>query len=467
MKSLFFKGIATSALVISAPAFAASDSFTGTTSNPLISAIDASAQGTKSSMRASGNRMRAGGMRHTGRMTGMRPHRGNVRINRGRSFGGTRGFVGFYKRPSYGFVLPSYWLAPSFGISNYQTFGLSAPNSGYAWSRYYDDAVLRNSAGTVYDYRQNVDWSRGGASYAPNGYYSQQQQPEFGPAIQADPGVYGVYNTEAPQGTSERGVYEGEWTGQYIDEEARTYRGEWNGQYTNADGQVYQGTYRGTSVGDPVFRAAGAPAPAPVQTHQRVVQAPVATPVSYSQPVAAPVQYHAPAPAPVAPAYQTPNGYGSYERCLKGRGVKGGLIGTVIGAVAGNRIAGRGNRLAGSLIGGGVGALAGLGIEKALDKCERFLPMPQQQPVAAQQYRPAAPAYHTQPNGYGWTQGYYYVPGGYYYPPAQTTVTVTPGTATTTTTVTEEYVDSYVSAPARKRLIKPAAKRLRKPSCNC
>lgn len=49
---------------------------------------------------------------------------------------------------------------------------------------------------------------------------------------------------------------------------------------------------------------------------------------------------------------------GGKRRGERGQGV-GGLLGAVAGGIAGNRIAGRGERLAGSLIGAGVGGLAG------------------------------------------------------------------------------------------------------------
>lgn len=65
-----------------------------------------------------------------------------------------------YRRPSRGWVLPSYWYAPSFFISDYATYGLGAPPHGYNWSRYYDDAVLVDAHGRVYDSVNGVDWDR-------------------------------------------------------------------------------------------------------------------------------------------------------------------------------------------------------------------------------------------------------------------------------------------------------------------
>lgn len=62
------------------------------------------------------------------------------------------------------------------------------------------------------------------------------------------------------------------------------------------------------------------------------------------------------------------------RHCRRDNGVGGAVIGAVVGGVAGNRIAGRGNRTAGTLIGGGGGALAGMAIDRAEDNrgCEGY-----------------------------------------------------------------------------------------------
>ena len=64
-------------------------------------------------------------------------------------------------------------------------------------------------------------------------------------------------------------------------------------------------------------------------------------------------------------------------------GHSGALLGAAAGGLAGNRIAGRGDRLAGTLVGAGVGALAGGAAgsaigelsdrREAMDDCEAFL----------------------------------------------------------------------------------------------
>lgn len=89
------------------------------------------------------------------------------------------------------------------------------------------------------------------------------------------------------------------------------------------------------------------------------------------------------APAPIA-------GYSAEERgawlaeCrerMRGEddGVGGAVIGGLIGGVAGNRIAGSGDRLVGTVVGAGVGAVAGAAIDRAEDSgrtadfCEDYL----------------------------------------------------------------------------------------------
>jgi hypothetical protein len=85
------------------------------------------------------------------------------RVN-GRRWGGVQAPGGWvaYRRPTAGFILPGYWLQPSYHIANYRSYGLPRPAKGYGWSRYYDDAVLTDEYGKVYDSRINYDWERYG-----------------------------------------------------------------------------------------------------------------------------------------------------------------------------------------------------------------------------------------------------------------------------------------------------------------
>lgn len=400
MKILLFAGVASLSLLAVAPAGAASDSFAPKAENAATINLGGVFEGRKG----------------PGPMPGMhRPHPGpgpgmggnyrwGHRMN-GRWFVGWQapGGWGGYRIPYRGFTLPAYWINPSYRISNFSLYGLYAPQTGYGWTRYYDDAVLSDSRGYVQDYRSNIPWDRYEGGYAPDDY----DAPDYGPAMGADRGVY----------------------------------------YGND--QVYANSYP-------------APAPQPVQ------YVPGTGEPSYAPP-GAPYQNagYAPPPPPAA-AYRSRYGFERYEQCLKDRGVAGGLIGGVVGAVIGNRVAGKGDRLAGSLIGGGIGALAGIGIEKAANKCTKYLPREDyyyygsgypQGPA----YAPPPPQYYPQPQPqpYPYQTGYYQQ--GWYYPaPVVTTVVVQPA-VTTTTTVTEEvyYETVAVKRPAKKWKPKP------KPRCTC
>jgi hypothetical protein len=95
--------------------------------------------------------------------------------HQGRWIGGWRapGGWGAYRRPAVGYVLPRYWINPSFYVGNYGQYGFSRPAMGYGWSRYYDDAVLTDRYGRVADSVYGYNWGQydryddGGAGYGP------------------------------------------------------------------------------------------------------------------------------------------------------------------------------------------------------------------------------------------------------------------------------------------------------------
>lgn len=292
----------------------------------------------------------------------------------GRWYAGWRAPGGWngYQRPVYGYVLPSYWISPSYYIGNYGAYGLPAPAYGYGWSRYYDDAVMTDRYGRVYDSRSGVAWDRYEGGYGPDGDY---------------------------------------------------------------DDRGYQDAPR------------------------------------------------------------------------RDNGVGGAAIGAVVGGVAGNRIAGRGNRTAGTLIGAGVGAVAGMAIDKAEDAPRRGAPLPPRRTGAgydygygvaddgvttqndyegrwegtwttadgrqtsgtyegtfngevrgrgvdydAPPYGAGAPHWGQGQGGHVMTQGGGYVSGGYYYPaPIVTTVTIQPAVTTTTTTT---YVTERVATRKRAHRVR-------------
>jgi hypothetical protein len=345
-----------------------------------------------------GGRPAMGGMRHMmPKPVRMTPHVRPPMRNwgprqNGRWVGGWRapGGWGAYHRPTRGYHVPRYWIAPSFYVGNWGGYGLPQPSYGLGWSRYYDDAVLIDGRGYVYDSRSGIDWDRDGDG-----------------------------------GYSDGGRYE--------------------------DGDRYEDDR-------------------------------------------------------------------DYQR--RDDGVGGALLGGAVGAIAGNRIAGRGNRTEGTLIGAGVGALAGMAIDKAEDQGRRGGPGG---PAMPYPYAKGGPDYDygyvddrvTDGNYSGswsgswkapdhyegtWTGSYEGRPGADYpppedrgpppgahhgpgpivhhsgprgaypqvftsYAPGMTTVVIQPAMMTTTTTTTT-YIEE-VAAPRKawkakaKRVWKP------KPKCSC
>ena len=446
MKNLVFSGVAATALLLTATAVNASDSFAPAAPSAAATAVNVAADGA-----------RTGGHRVSGNYGGVRtPRVGGYNGTRGFWHGGRGAPGGYssYRRPFRGFILPSYWINPGFRFNNYNSYGLRAPTNGYNWSRYYDDAVLTDNRGYVYDSVSNVPWQSAPANNAPRA----NSQPVYAPTISTDQSVYGGYDLPE-NSTTESGTYDGQWTGAYVDDKRETYRGEWEGTYENQNGQRYQGTYRGTSTGAPIYSGGtGNQADAAVDPRDEDDR-------GFPSPNDPGIAYGNGGDRSLT-RYSVPGGYQEYERCLRNRGVAGGAIGAILGGIAGNRIAGRGDRLPGTLIGGGIGAIAGVGVEKLANKCRKFLPR--------EQYRPQQGYYPQQRGYYPQQQGYYPQQApqafGWYYPPQPapvTTITITPGTSTTTTTTTEEVVYENVYTRARykgKALRRPAPSRKR---CGC
>jgi hypothetical protein len=79
-----------------------------------------------------------------------------------------------------GWTLPSYWIGSGFWISDWSSWGLSRPAAGYDWVRYYDDAVLVDRRGKVWDSVSGLDWDRDGHGYdedeRDDGYYAGRDE---------------------------------------------------------------------------------------------------------------------------------------------------------------------------------------------------------------------------------------------------------------------------------------------------
>lgn len=419
MKKLLFAGVAVTSLFAINPAMAASDSLVPAVENGPATALAGVFDGRKRGGHGPMPGVHHPRPQHPGvHGPGMGgKHRWGHRIG-GRWFAGfyAPGGWGGYQMPYRGFVLPSYWVQPSYRIVNYPTYGLYAPQAGYGWTRYYDDAVLSDGRGYVQDYRRNIPWDRYEGGYAPGDY----PEPQYGPAIGADRNVY-YGNEQVATGPA------------YPQPQPQVVYQQGTGQQNYPQTGYQQAPYSQTSYDQSGYQ-------------------------------------YGPSGYPAGPGYQSRYGFERYERCLKDRGVAGGVIGAVVGAVIGNRVAGRGDRLGGSLIGGGLGALAGVGIEKATNKCRKYLPRGDEYYYGGSgypggvSYPPAPPPqYYPQQQGYPYPSGQHQ--GWYYPPPVVTTVTVTPA-VTTTTTVTEEVYYETVRTPAKKKIVKKWRPKP-KPRCVC
>lgn len=92
-----------------------------------------------------------------------------------------------YKRLQRGARLNHYWRSPDFWVTDFLSFGLAAPPHGYRWVRYYDDAILVDDAGTVWDSVIGVQWQHEGQGYAHR--YSYVQAPPPGLLVHVQPVV--------------------------------------------------------------------------------------------------------------------------------------------------------------------------------------------------------------------------------------------------------------------------------------
>lgn len=137
----------------------------------LLAGLTASAAASARTVAAPGTaKAHSGGQQAGGNRWGPRQN--------GRWYAGWRAPGGWnaYRRPVYGYILPRYWVQPRYYISNYSSYGLPAPVTGYGWSRYYDDAVMTDRYGRVYDTRSNVDWDRYDGGYADDETYRDSRR---------------------------------------------------------------------------------------------------------------------------------------------------------------------------------------------------------------------------------------------------------------------------------------------------
>jgi uncharacterized protein YcfJ len=364
-----------------------------------------------------------------------------------------------YVRPFRGFLLPRVWVTPTYYITNWQSYGLPRPAQGFGWSRYYDDAVLTDRNGRVYDSVQGVNWQ---AAQAGQAVVTQTYSPDYDPynydgdlllgnddvvhgthwARTADQGApiieYDDDFVSAPPAPVAR--YDRDYDPAFL-EACRRDSGLGGAAIGAAAGGLAGNRIagRGNRTGGTLIGAGvGAVAGMVIDKAEdrercrrllaRDAQGGYGTAYGTSYGTSyAPPPVGAPPMAPPPPAYAGDYDPAFLEACRRDSGLGGAAIGAAAGGLAGNRIAGRGNRTGGTLIGAGVGAVAGMVIDKAEDRerCRRLLA----------QYGTGYPPQAGQHGSYppppqGIPAGYPPPPPGYYYyypPPIVTTVTITPG----------------------------------------
>ena len=338
-----------------------------------------------------------------------------------------------YVRPFRGFILPRVWLAPSYYIANWQGYRLPRPAEGFGWSRYYDDAVLTDRNGRVFDTVQGVNWQA--APGTATTVVQQTYSPDYDPYnydnslllgnddvlegthwVRGPADTAGVdYDPSLPpppppaySGMDERAFLEAcrrdsGLGGAAIGAAAGGLAGNRIAGRGNRTGGTLIGAGVGALAGMVIDKAEDR------ERCKRLLAAETAGGYGTS---------YAPPPPPATYAGDYDPAF--LEACRRDNGLGGAAVGAAVGGLAGNRIAGRGNRTGGTLIGAGVGALAGMVIDKAEDRerCKRLL--------AQQGVAPGQPGGYPPP-----PPGYYY----YYPPPIVTTITITPGSCNCNETV--------------------------------
>jgi len=91
-----------------------------------------------------------------------------------------------FHRIDRGGVVPNRWWGPQFQVRNWRMYGFPQPFAGGRWIRYYDDALLIDGYGRVYDSRPGWDWDRYGERWS----YGDDGVPVYGDDGEMD-GGYG------------------------------------------------------------------------------------------------------------------------------------------------------------------------------------------------------------------------------------------------------------------------------------
>lgn len=119
------------------------------------------------------------------------PHRWETINGRWRGGWEAPGGWNAYRRLGRGATLPGYWMQHR--VPDYLNYGLAAPPRGYFWVRYYDDAVLVDEDGRVWDSIGGIAWAGASAGGSYSHSYSHarvQAGAGYAPPRPVDPDDY-------------------------------------------------------------------------------------------------------------------------------------------------------------------------------------------------------------------------------------------------------------------------------------
>jgi hypothetical protein len=114
----------------------------------------------------------------------------------GWQWGGRGWWGGSYQPPMRGYVMPSFWLSPSYAVSDWDGYGFGAPGGGRRWVRYYDDAVLVDGRGVIHDSIHDVQWGR----------YAYGPVPQY---VGDEPDAQSYYGADYDYGVDDQVTWEG------------------------------------------------------------------------------------------------------------------------------------------------------------------------------------------------------------------------------------------------------------------
>jgi uncharacterized protein YcfJ len=208
------------------------------------------------------------------------------------------------------------------------------------------------------------------------GQHSERRVIVVSGASSGDEAVYRSGDDRVLAESDYRGRWQGEWSGSWEDAEGRRYNGTYEGAYDAGRGARYD-----------------APPPEADRRDDR--------------------RYRREERREIRRDYSDAD---LARLCRRDDGVGGAAIGAVVGGVAGNRIAGRGNRTEGTLLGAAGGAIAGAIIDRAEDgRCQDYWQRTDSRDGRHGDYRHDRYRHEDRRyDGYGYRGGYAYEAGSSY-----------------------------------------------------